>query len=423
MKKKHAVGRFIVLAVICTIILALTIFSFKLPGDKQDYDFLGFARAINLGIEYQGGTLKEYTVKNNSTQNKDLQTGITNNVTRLKYLLDNDGYNTNVYQNNDNIVIEFFDEYNPISIDEIINAKVNFAIKTEQSDTAEAVVSASDIETCYATKSGTQNVLVMTFTKDGANNFQKVIDKKTAYFYIGSNSAVSVNVENATNTYLGITVQSMDIAKNYASQIVSSKYDMSFENILTTSYTKADANKNTITAILLVVALLALCILILCLVFNKLGLVASFILLFGVLFQIMLLQAIPTDVFVLTGPALFASLLCLTIGALTEYMMLNKMKDEYKMGKILYASVKFGFNKIWATMLDMYLVLLFPSVITYFFGSYLVKQFAMALMAGLAVYGLTTLLLTWWLTKMFTNVSFKAKDYGFKREAHVDELK
>src|SRR5574344_902714 len=118
MKKKHAIGRFIVLAVICTILLALTVFSFSLPGDKQDYDFVGFAREINLGIEYQGGTVKEYTVENNSTVNSSLQTGITNNVTRFKYLLDNDGYNTNVYQNCDNIVIEFFDEYSPMSIDE-----------------------------------------------------------------------------------------------------------------------------------------------------------------------------------------------------------------------------------------------------------------------------------------------------------------
>src|SRR5574344_2239508 len=249
MKKQHAIGRFIVLAVICTILLALTVFSFSLPGDKQDYDFVGFARAINLGIEYQGGTVKEYTVENNSTVNSSLQTGITNNVTRFKYLLDNDGYNTNVYQNCDNIVIEFFDEYSPMSIDEIINTKIDFAIKTEQSDTAEATVSSSDIKTCYATKSGTSNVLVFTFTDDGATNFQKVITSGTAYFYIGTNSSFSVDVSSASSTYLGITFTSLDTAKNYASQVMSSKYNLTFSNISTTTYSKTDANRNTLTAI------------------------------------------------------------------------------------------------------------------------------------------------------------------------------
>lgn len=423
MKKKHAIGRFIVLAVICTILLALTVFSFSLPGDKQDYDFVGFARAINLGIEYQGGTVKEYTVENNSTVNSSLQTGITNNVTRFKYLLDNDGYNTNVYQNCDNIVIEFFDEYSPMSIDEIINTKIDFAIKTEQSDTAEATVSSSDIKTCYATKSGTSNVLVFTFTDDGATNFQKVITSGTAYFYIGTNSSFSVDVSSASSTYLGITFTSLDTAKNYASQVMSSKYNLTFSNISTTTYSKTDANRNTLTAILLTVGLFALCVLILCLTFKKLGLVGSLILLFGLILQIVLLQAIPTTTFVLTGPALFASLLCMIIGGLSIYLMFAKMRDEYKLGKILYASVKFGFNKIWATIMDMYLVLLFPSIITYFFGSYLVKQFAMALMAGLFVYGIVTILLTWWLSRMLTSVAYNCKDYGFKREAHVDELK
>ena len=99
------------------------------------------------------------------------------------------------------------------------------------------------------------------------------------------------------------------------------------------------------------------------------------------------------------------------------------MSKEYKMGKILTASVKFGYDKIWKLILFMFIVMLFPSIITFFFGSYLVKHFAMALICGLAVYALCTLLFTRFFTRWYTNISFKNKDYGFTREANVNELK
>ena len=423
MKRKYSIGKFVIIAVLSAILLCLTVFSFALTGISSDSDFVGFARAINLGVEYVGGTVQEYSVNSNSSKNGNLQEGISGNVTRIKYLLSGSGYKTNVYQNSDNIVIELLDEYSPVEIQEQINKKVDFAIKTEQSDTAEAVVTAQDIQSAYATTSGSEKVLMMTFTKDGATNFAKVIEKGTAYFYFNSSYAFNLSVSNSNSQYLGITMTSLDTASNYASQIISAKYDLTFDQISTSTFTKADANRNTITLICLTVGLFVLCSAILIAMFKTLGLIGAFTLLIGVLLQIVLLQAIPTNVFTLTGPAMLASLLCMLLGALSIYLFYDKMHKEYKMGKILPASVKFGYKKIWATILDMYIILLVPSIITYFFGSYLVKQFAMALMAGLFVYMVTTIVLTLFFTKWFTYISFKNKDYGFKREAHINELK
>ena len=141
------------------------------------------------------------------------------------------------------------------------------------------------------------------------------------------------------------------------------------------------------------------------------------------LLQIILLQAVPTGAFVMVGPSMFGSLLCMLLGAVALYLFFDKMHKEYKLGKVLYASVKFGYNKMWATILDLFIVLMASSILTYCFGTYLVKQFAMSLICGLAVYGLVTVVLTKFFTKWLTNISFKNKDYGFKREAHVDELK
>lgn len=424
MKKKNSIGRFVVIAVLCAILTFFTVFSFSLSGSSKDYDFVGFARAINLGIEYRGGTVKEYSIKSNSTENGNLNGAVESNATRIKYLLDGEGYKTNAYQNGDNLVIEFLDDYSPLDIEELINKEVTFGIKTTQSDTAENALTAKDVENAYATVSGTQNVVYIIFTTEGASKFQAALSNGTVYVYINSNFIYSISNDSvSTYAMTGFVSPTLDSAKSYASQIMSSKYDVSFTEINTTTYTKADANRNVITLICLVVGLFILCSAILIGLFKKLGLVGMLIMFIGLLLQILLLQAVPETVFTFTTGAMFASLLTMVLGALSVYMFFDKMHKEYKMGKVLYASVKFGYNKAWASVLDLFLVLLIPSIITYFFGTYLVKQFAMALICGLVVYGVVTIVITKFFTKWLTYIAFKNADYGFKREANINELK
>ena len=422
MKKKHSVGRFIVIAVLCIVVAILTIFSFKLPGTSKDYDFVGFARAINYGVEYRGGTTQEYSIQ--TTKNGNLSSGISASATRLKYLLNNEGYNTNTYQNGDNLVIEFIEDYSPVDIENIINVNPTFAIKTSSDESAEAVVVASDVADAYWTTSGSNNLLVINFTTTGAEHFASVISNGTAYFFFGdSSSPLSLDVSSANSSGLAITVANDDIGKYYASQIIASQYDFSYSLLNSKVISKADATKNVVVLLTLTLCIFVLCVAILILAFKKLGVVGSLILFAGLLLQIILLQAVPETVFTFTSPAMFASLLCLVLGALSIYLIFDKMHKEYKLGKILPASVKFGFNKIWATILDCYVVLLIPTIITYFLGSYGIKQFAMALICGLVVYGVITIVLTKFLSKWLTYITVKNKDYGFKREAHVDELK
>ena len=423
MKKRHSIGRFVVVAVITFVFLLLTVCSFKLPGTWKDNDFVGFARAINYGVDFRGGTLQEYAVKSGSSTTK-IADGIGYNVTRINYLLQNEGYEVNVFKSGDNISIEFWDEYAPLDISEIINKEVTFSVKTKSStDDADIVVSADDVKNAEAIVSGSQTVLVIYFTDTGANPFQTVIDSGTAYFYINSTTAQSIDVSSASSSYIGITVGNLDLAKNYASQIMSAKYNLIYENISTTVVTKAEANKNTIVAICLTLGLFVLCSVLLCVLYKKLGLVGSFILLIGTLLEILILQAVPESVFVMTVPAFYASLLCMMLGALAIFLIFGSMHKEYKLGKILFASVKFGYNKVWLKILDLFVIMIAIAVIGLFVSSYYAMQFAMALMVGLAVFALVVLLLTKFFTIWLSNIAYKNIDYGFKREAHVNELK
>ena len=421
MKKKHSIGRFIVIAVLCAVVAVLTIFSFNLPGTWKDSDFVGFARAINYGLEFRSGTVQEYSIQ--TTNKGNIDAGISANATRIKYLLEGEGYEINTYRNGDNIAIEFFEEYSPVDIQNMINVKPTFKIKTEQSDTAEAVVTVDDIESAYATTSGSTNLFVIVFTQTGATHFQQVIDSGTAYFYFGNSDPMSINVSNANSSSIAISVANADSAKNYASQIMASKYDFSYTLEDEKVFSMEDATRNSITLLVLTLCVFAVCVALLVCMFRKLGLVGSLVLFIGLLLQIVILQAVPEAIFTFTSLSMIGSILCLVLGAASIYLMFSKMHGEFKLGKILPASVKFGYNKIWKTILDIYVVLLVPAVITYFFGSFAVKQFAMSLIVGLAVYGIVTLVLTKFLAKWLTNIAYKKEDFGFKREAHVDELK
>lgn len=422
-KKRHSIGRFVVVAVLTLVVLLLTVCSFRLPGTWQDNDYVGFARAINYGIDFKGGTLQEYSVKSNSSGVK-ANDGIGYNVERISYLLkNNENYKVNVFQNGDNISIEFWNEFEPLDISEIINKNVSFSIKKESGDTADVIVSANEIESAEGLVSGGQNVLLMYFTETGAEHFQTVIDSGTAYFYINSDTPQSVDVSKANNSYIGITIGSLETARYYASEIMSAKYNLSFDQISTKTVTAQEAQKNVIVAICLVLGLFALCAFALIFRFKKLGLVGSFILLIGTLLQILILQAVPESAFVMTVPAFFASLLCMMIGFLAIYMIFSKMNNEYKQGKILFASVKFGYNKVWLKIFDFLIILFAIALITLFVSSYYAKQFAMALIVGLAIFGVVVLVLGKFFTIWLSNISYKNKDYGFTREAHVNELK
>lgn len=424
MKKKHAIARFTMITILCAIVLFFTVVGFALLGNQSDYDFVGFARAINLGIEYQGGTVYEYKVKSNSV-NDNLKSGLNSNVARIEQLLQNNYYEPNVYVSGDNLIVELMDEYSPISVNEIVNTAPYFAVKSEQSDTAEAVIKPEHITNAYGTQSGSDVVLIMYFNQAGQDALAGLTSSGsgTMYFYFGAVTTPMSYSQTIDQNYLGITLSnsSLDTANYYASEILSAKYDLDFEEARVVTYSKQDATRNCTVAIVLTLGLFAVCVAVLCAKFKKLGLVGSLILLISLLSQIVLLQAVP--VFVLTGPSLFASLLCMVIGAMSIYMIFNNMHAEYKLGKILHASVKFGYDKMWLKILDMFLVMLFPSIITYFFGSYLVKHFAMALICGFVVYGFCALLFTKFFSRWLTYVSFKNTEYGFKREAHVNELK
>ena len=105
------------------------------------------------------------------------------------------------------------------------------------------------------------------------------------------------------------------------------------------------------------------------------------------------------------------------------YYMLEKIKQEYAVGKKAHSSFKFGFQKNYKTQLEISISYLVACIIFYIFGSLAIKYFALASIIGIVVYGFSAILIAKWFNNMCFDLYLeKVENYGFTREAHINEL-
>lgn len=424
MKQKRVKRKFGLVIAIFILLFVLTVISFPLPF--SNYDFMGFIGAFNKSLDYNGGTLINYSVTDNSGTNEDLSIGINANLTRIKNLLINNNYDCNTYINGDYIAIELVKDYSPLNISQIINADYEFYISSDE-DGAEKLVTSENVEDSYGAESSGNIGLYISFNEDGATAIQNATSSATSssavtlYFTI-ADKTLNVSVSSAiTQDYIFITLSSLDLAKSYGSTIVASKFDYSFTEISTSTVTAKQALINTICSISVAVAFVGLGVALLIVLNKKLGLIGSFVLCFATIMHIVLFQAIPNLIF--SSYTFAGFVLTFVLGLFATLFLFNSMHNEYKIGKKLYASVKFGFDKSFAKIIDMFVITLLVSVMFFAFGSYELKGFAIALTLGSVVYALCILLLNKWFSGWYLVLNpTDNKKYGFIREENVNEL-
>ena len=79
--------------------------------------------------------------------------------------------------------------------------------------------------------------------------------------------------------------------------------------------------------------------------------------------------------------------------------------------------------KNYALILDFLGLSVLTFLVLLIFGTEMIKQFAGAFLIGTLVYGICGLLLSYAFAKMYVDINpAKSRKYGFKREAHIDEL-
>jgi protein-export membrane protein SecD len=150
------------------------------------------------------------------------------------------------------------------------------------------------------------------------------------------------------------------------------------------------------------------------LIYKGMGLVADLSLSIYAIILIFLLHAIPGVQ--LTLPSIAGIILSLGMAVDGNVIIFERIKEEYRQGKRIPASIKSGFKKsLWA-ILDGNITTIIASIVLYILGSGSIKGFAITLLLGILVSLFTSLVVTRsLLNSCLAMNSTKAKFYGLKK--------
>ena len=432
MRKKRAIRNFAGIIFLCLVLIVFSVISFNVPD--TDKTFVGFIRGINLGIEYQGGTTITYKAYSNSTDNGNHGNGLSVTASNLEQVLASYNYSANVFKtSNSSIKVQV--SFNGIDdeceyVTNIINLNNELKFKAKNEDTI--YLTGKNIKNASALKNDGQYGVYIEFTKEGQAGFkeltQKAIDNssKTVELYFGDSESAytSFTVSEAIDQsaiFISGGVNTMESASNMASRINASRYDYSFEEVSRVTISENMAKTNKILTLVVMIVVFASIVAYLYARFRNLGLCGALAILIALLAQILLLLSLPN--ITLTPTSFVASVLTMMFGAIICSFMFGRMNKEYALGKKIHASVKFGFTKTYSKIIDVLVMALIPMFLLLICGTEMAKQFAAASLIGIVVYGLSCLLLSYLFAKLYVDINpTKANKYGFKREAHINEI-
>lgn len=121
------------------------------------------------------------------------------------------------------------------------------------------------------------------------------------------------------------------------------------------------------------------------------GVVATAALLMYVVVMLALFQLIPVT---LTAAGLAGFVLSLGMAVDANVLVFERMKEEYRSGKDSRESATIGFSRAWSAIRDGNITSLLSAIILFWFGTSMVKGFALVFGMGVIVSMLTALLVT-----------------------------
>jgi protein-export membrane protein SecD len=140
------------------------------------------------------------------------------------------------------------------------------------------------------------------------------------------------------------------------------------------------------------------------------GLVAVVALLFYVITMLALFQFIPV---VLTAAGLAGFVLSLGMAVDANVLVFERMKEEYRAGKDSRTAARDGFTRAWSAIRDGNITSILSALILFWFGTSIVKGFALVFGIGVIVSMLTALTVTRTLLIALPRVEYKNSRWGW----------
>ena len=130
------------------------------------------------------------------------------------------------------------------------------------------------------------------------------------------------------------------------------------------------------------------------------GVLASLALLVYAIIVLAIFKSIPVTL-TLSGIAGFVMTIGIAVDA--NVLVFERMREESKNGKSLMASLEDGFSRAWPSIRDSNISTLITSGILFWFGSSIIRGFALTLAIGIVVSMFSAMVITRLLMRVFIN--------------------
>ena len=425
MKKKSSIIKLTLIGVALAIGIVLSVCSFRIPFSFYNYN--SFASSIKLGLDLKGGIYAVYDAESAGVDNFDSK--LEGTQKRLQDLLVSKGYSEAVVtiEGKSRLRVEVPDVDNPSAIFELIGkpAELEFVLDDKPN---EAVITGDDVKNAeggYDSQAGSA-VVALELTSEGGKKFGKATSEnigKTMSIYIVTDGVreekpiSTATIQDAiTNGRAQITMGGQDTqaAKDLASQIMSGTFDVKLSLKESSTVSPTLGEKALFLGIIAGAVGLFLVMLFLILRYRMFGVIASIALLIYTVLMLFFLAVFPWVQ--LTLPGIAGIILSLGMAVDGNIVIYERIRDEYRDGKSILASMHAGFKHATVAIFDSNITTIIAAIVLIIFGSGSVSGFGVTLLIGIILSLFTSLLVTRGLCKWFTTLnSTNAKLYGLKR--------
>ena len=388
-----------------------------------DYDFIGFSRAIKLGLDLKGGVYAVFEIEEKDDTTDE---AINGTVEHFKNVLFKKGYTEAVVtvqdqKPNRKIRVEVPDENDPSTILSLIGTPAHLEFKADDNAT-EAYVTGKDVENAYAGyDQNNQPVVVLKFNSAGAEKFKKATEERkdqTLGIYINGSRIANPTVNDVISTGEATITGVGDYAActNLALQIQGGSFDVDFKGVSESRTVSPTLGQNALTkSIIAAVIGMVLIMAFMCFMYRAMGAAASLALTAYVVLTIILLATIPWVQLTLSG--IGGIILGIGMAVDANVVIFERIKDEYEKGKPIPAAVAMGFKRAGRAIIDSNLTTIIGALALLLFGPTTLRSFAITLMISIVLSFLTALLLTRGILKCFLALNSKdAKLYNLRTE-------
>lgn len=425
MKTKVAKTNFILLTILALLALVLCVVSFDIPWTTSTFN--GFAKSMNLGLDFGDGVSAIYSVSNDDFYSKSTDAMATDAVSIIQKIIDDmygDG-KAEVLQDN-KVKLTLPDKSIPNSV-----LLTSLEMKAASGEEAETYVTGGDIKKVEYRMNGTTHGVYITFTKEGKTKFANLTREASSgngiYIYLNRDYSSSVQPisisEEITTGYVFLSSSSKSAAQEYAKQLNNTRYglNLTLEGSVVTVHSNFAVWQKVVFAVLSCLLLVGSFVFLI-VKHRHLGLIASLCLLIMAEISVIAFSLIPQI------RLTFVSYLGMVLGyvlafAVMEYI-LNSSAHEYACGKKLPASLKTGYSKAAWSVVDILVVTMIISLVSFIFGNVTFTSFFAPISIMLISIALCMLGLYRWFVYMYLSINpGKAKYVNFVRKEGVDEIK